>query len=142
VAAGSYGHRKCVTSLSFLNVPPSRIEILEQNTVLRRGSVWYNQCSDQTTGWTIWDSNPGRGKSFLIFLFSKSSRPALGTTQHSVHSVLEFFLGTKQPGLYVYHSLASAKVKNEWRYTSAFLIRLRGLDGGTFTSTSCTILSN
>jgi hypothetical protein len=66
----------------------------------------------------------------------------LGTTQHSVHSVLEFFLGIKQPGLDVYHSPASAKVKNEWRYTPAFPIRLLGLDGGTFTSTSCTILSN
>jgi hypothetical protein len=53
----------------------------------------------------------------------------LGTTQNSVHSVMEFFLGIKQPELDVNHLPASPRVKNEWRFTSAFPIRLRGLDG-------------
>jgi len=43
IAAGSCGLHKCVTSLSFSNVSVTRIEVLEQNTVLRRRSVWYNQ---------------------------------------------------------------------------------------------------
>jgi hypothetical protein len=45
----------------------------------------------------------------------------MGTTQHPVHSVVEFFLGIKQPGLAINHSTASAKVKNEWGYTFASL---------------------
>ena len=83
---------------------------------------------------------PGGAKVF--FFLPKSSRQALGTNQHSVRLVLEFFLGLKQLGFDVNHSPASAKVQNEWSYTSTFPIHLRGLDRGTFTSTSCTILSN
>ena len=36
-------------------------------------------------GWTVRGSNPGRSKRF--FLFSKTSRPALGPTQPSIHWV-------------------------------------------------------
>jgi hypothetical protein len=82
------------------------------------------------------------GQKVFPFLVSKSPRPAMGTTQHYVYSVLDFFFGIKQPGLDVNHSPASAKVKNEWRYNFAFPIRLRDLDRGTFATTSRTVLSN
>jgi hypothetical protein len=52
-------------------------------------------------------------------LFSKTSRPALGPTQHPIERVLGFFQGIKRPGREIDHSsLSTAQVKNEWSYTS------------------------
>jgi len=84
-------------------------------------------------------SGGAKGFSFF-FLLPKSSRQALGTPQHSVRLVLEFLLELKWLGLDINHSPVAAMIKNEWIYTSTFPIHLRGLDRGTFISTSCTIL--
>jgi len=65
----------------------------------------------------LWGSNPGRGQRFFSSL---KVRLALGPTQLSVQWVLWFLLEVKWPGPVVNHSPpSSAKVKNEWSYTSA-----------------------
>jgi hypothetical protein len=48
------------------------------------------------------------------FFFSKSSRPALGSTQPPIQCVPR----VKRPGLEADHSPTSAKVKKMWIYTS------------------------
>jgi hypothetical protein len=58
----------------------------------------------------------GRGESTSIFLFSKTSRPALGPNQHLTQRVLETL---SQSVREAHHSPPSnAKVKNVWNYTS------------------------
>jgi hypothetical protein len=58
------------------------------------------------------NSSPGRDKNFL---FSKSSRPALGSTQPPIQWVPE----VKRPGREADHSPpANAEVKRNWMYTS------------------------
>jgi hypothetical protein len=61
--------------------------------------------------------SPGRIKNFL---FSKSSRPALRSTQHSIQWVQgALSLAVKRPGREADHSPpASAEVKKLWIYTS------------------------
>jgi hypothetical protein len=61
-------------------------------------------------------SSPGRVKNFL---FSTSSRPALGSTQPPIQWVPgALSLGVKRPGREANHSLpTSAEVKKMWIYT-------------------------
>jgi len=60
-----------------------------------------------------------------IFLFTTTSRTALGLTQPTIQWVLEILsLGVKRLGLEADHSPASiAEVKNAWSYTSTPPIR-------------------
>jgi hypothetical protein len=84
---------------------------------------WVQLCYvDQVTiqtGWTTEESssNSGRAKNFL---FSMSSRPALGSTLPPIQWVPgALSLGVRQPECEADHSpLASAKVKKQWIYTS------------------------
>jgi hypothetical protein len=64
-----------------------------------------------------WSSSPSRVKNFL---FSTSSRPALGPTQLPIQWVPEALSpGVKRPGREADHSPnTSAKVKKMWIYTS------------------------
>jgi hypothetical protein len=73
-----------------------------------------------------WISSPGGDKNFL---FSMSSRSALGSTQPPIKWVQgPLSPGVKRPELEADHSpLTSAKVKNTWIYTSTPPIRLHGL---------------
>ena len=78
------------------------------------------QYSDYLTGWAIRGSNLGRVKRYF-FLFSKMSRSALGPAQPPIQWVIVFFFlpGVEQLGHDVGCSPpSSAKVKNEWSYTS------------------------
>jgi hypothetical protein len=60
------------------------------------------------------------GQKVFLFSLDQIVQNEYGTIQHSVHLVLEFFLEIKKPELDVNHPPASAKVKNEWSYTSTF----------------------
>jgi hypothetical protein len=61
--------------------------------------------------------DPGRGKSF--FVFSKTCRTALGTTQNPTQWVPGSFPVVKRPGSVVNHSPpTSTEAKNVWSYTS------------------------
>ena len=63
-------------------------------------------------------SNPGRGNRFF-FSSPAMSRQALGQSLLFGRYQVSF-LGVKHPGCEVNHSpSSSAKVKNEWSYTSA-----------------------
>jgi hypothetical protein len=64
-----------------------------------------------------WSSSPDKVKNFL---FSMSSRPALGPTQPPIQWVPRALsLGVKRPGSEADHSPpASAEVKKMWTYTS------------------------
>jgi hypothetical protein len=70
-------------------------------------------------------SFPCRGKRYL---FTKTSRLALGCTQYTFQWVLGALSpGIKRPGREVDHSFTSSdKVKNEWSYTympiNAFMV--------------------
>ena len=67
-------------------------------------------------GCMIRDSNPGRGKSFLLY---KPSRPAVGPKQPSIHSILVCFPEDKAVGASgVSLTYITEKAKNEWSYTS------------------------
>jgi hypothetical protein len=67
-----------------------------------------------------------------IFLFSKTSRPALGTTQPPVGNGASFS-GLKWPGREVDHSPPpGAEVKNEWSCTFDLPICLHGVDRENF----------
>jgi hypothetical protein len=62
----------------------------------------------------VWSSSPGRDKNFL---FSKSSRQALGPTQPPILGALS--LGLKWTGREADHSPpASIEIKKIWNYTS------------------------
>ena len=67
-----------------------------------------------------------------IFLFCKSSALALGSKQPPIQWVPRFFPGVKQCD--VGHSPpSSAKVKNEWSYTSAFCLCCHDVGRGNIT---------
>jgi len=61
-----------------------------------------------------------------IFLFTTTSRPALGPTQALIQWVpMALSLGVKRPGREVDHSPpANAEVKDAWLYTSTYPTRL------------------
>jgi hypothetical protein len=81
------------------------------------------------TGWTIgvlvFDSRRGLG----IFLFTTVSRTALGPTQPPIQGVPGApSVGVKWPECEADHSpTSSAKIKNEWSYTSTPPIRVHGV---------------
>jgi hypothetical protein len=64
-----------------------------------------------------------------IFLFTTTSRPALGPTQPPIQWVPgALSLGVKRPGCEADHSPPSvAEVKNAWSYTSTPPVRLHGV---------------
>ena len=62
-----------------------------------------------------------------IFLFSKTSRRALGSTKPPVQWASKSYLGGKAAGA------ASAEVKNEWRYTSTPPLYLYAVDRDSVT---------
>jgi hypothetical protein len=64
-----------------------------------------------------WSLSPGRVKNFL---FSTSSRPALGPTQSPIQLLLgALSLGVKPPGREADHSHpTNAEAKKTWNYTS------------------------
>jgi hypothetical protein len=63
------------------------------------------------------------------FVFSKTPRQVLGTTQASIQYILWFFPGINLPGREVIHPLPwGAEVKNEWSYTSTPLYMPHGTD--------------
>jgi len=65
----------------------------------------------------IQDSNPGREQE--IFYFSKISTLAVGPNQPTIQEIPGFFRGVEWPGHEVNHKPpSSAKVKNEYSYTS------------------------
>jgi len=69
-----------------------------------------------------------------IFPFSKLSKLVLEPTQPTIQGVPVFFLRGKMAGYEVDHSPpSSAKVKNEWSYTSTPLICHHGVDREIFT---------
>jgi hypothetical protein len=69
-----------------------------------------------------------------IFFFSKACGPALGPTQPPVQCILGALSpGVKQLTHEAYHSSSSAKVKNEWSYTSASPVCLHGMYRASFT---------
>jgi hypothetical protein len=76
---------------------------------------WYGDCA---TDWLFWGLNSDSGKQF--FLFSTTSRLAVGTTQPLVQWVPGFFpVGVKLLECDVNHSPpSSAEVKNVWTHTS------------------------
>jgi hypothetical protein len=80
---------------------------------------WHSPYSDwlQAGRWRGESSSPGSIKNFL---FSMSSRPALGPTQPPVQWIPgAVSSGVKQPGREADHSPAtSARVKKIWIYTS------------------------
>lgn len=51
-----------------------------------------------------------------ILLYSKISRPALDSSSLTIQQIWGSFLGIKQPGCEVNHSLPSAGVKKECTY--------------------------
>jgi len=69
----------------------------------------------------VWGSSPDRGKRF--FLFTRTSRPALGTPSPPFREYRGSFpRGVTRRGRGVYHSLlSSAEAKNEWSHTSFLL---------------------
>ena len=69
-----------------------------------------------------------------IFVFSKTSKPALGPTHLPTQWVPGAISpGVKRPGRDVNHLPPStAEVKNEWSYTSAPPICLHGVDEHNF----------
>ena len=68
-----------------------------------------------------------------VFLFSKTSRPAMGPTQLPIHWMSgALILRLKQHDLKVDHSPPCAEVKNEWRYTFTPPIHLQGVDRDNF----------
>jgi hypothetical protein len=86
------------------------------------------------TGWTVRCSNVGREKE--DFLFSKTSRPALGPIQLLIQWAPAFLPEGEQPGREVNPSPpASAEVKNEWSYTSTPATCFHGLERLNFTFT-------
>jgi hypothetical protein len=84
------------------------------NTQSQKRIIWY---SDLATGYTIRDSYTGRGK---IFFFSPKHPNCLWGPPNLLPTVYQvLFPRVKQPGLEAAPSPpSSAKVKNEWRYTS------------------------
>ena len=69
-----------------------------------------------------------------IFLFCRTSKSAVGTTQPPIQWVPGFFSGVKRPGRQVNHSPPSSDdVKSKWSCTSTILICLNGVDGENFT---------
>jgi hypothetical protein len=77
----------------------------------------------------ISDSNPGRSK---IFVFSETSRPALGPTQPPMY--VGSFPGIKRLGREVDHSpTPNAGVKNAWSYTATPPISLHGMGRENYT---------
>jgi hypothetical protein len=67
-----------------------------------------------------------------IFIFSITSRPALGPTQCLVQLVPGLFPGDRAAGLEVDHSSPIVEVKNEWSYTTAPPVCFHGGDTGKF----------
>jgi len=73
-----------------------------------------------------------------IFLHYKTPRLTLEPTQSPVQWVAGSFSGVKRPEREVERSHpSSAEFKNEWRYDSAPLLRLRRRDGGALLSQAC-----
>jgi len=64
-----------------------------------------------------------------IFRFSKMHRQALGPTQPP----RQLFQGGKAAGCVNYSPVSSTEVKNEWSFTSSFLVCLCGVDRENFT---------
>jgi hypothetical protein len=95
------------------------------------------------TYWLVWRSWVHFLAAERDFLFSKSSSPALGSTQ----SLIQHVLGTLSPGVKQLeyeadHSPASnAEVKNEWSYTSAPSVCIHNTDRNNFTFTILLILN-
>jgi len=58
---------------------------------------WRNQYSEQATGWTIWGSNPSRGK--ILFFFSPDRPTRLWSPPDLLHEWVPGFLlvGSKRP---------------------------------------------
>jgi hypothetical protein len=81
------------------------------------------------TGYQLDDRAVGVELPLRSFLFSVSSRPALGTTQPPLQWVPEtLFLGIKRQEGESYHSLpASAEMKETCIYTSTLPIHLHGV---------------
>jgi hypothetical protein len=95
---------------------------LRQSTTLSRGIWCWDSAVGIATGYGMNDrwgrsSSPGRVKNFL---FSTSSRPALGSTQPPVQWVPEALSSAvKRPGREADHSPpASSEVKKIWIYIS------------------------
>jgi len=77
--------------------------------------LWCCWFSDKATGWKIRGSNPGRDK---YFLFSKTGRPALGSTHYPILWVPGFCPLCNCVGPNDHSPPSSTKVTNEWSCTS------------------------
>ena len=92
------------------------------------GSVTRLQAQHQEKSW--FDSRKRQDN----FLFFKTSRPVLVSTQLPIHWVLRFFPAGTQLGRKVNHSSSqSCEVQNNWTCTSTPPIRLHGVDKDKFT---------
>jgi hypothetical protein len=87
---------------------------------------WY---SDWAMGWTIGVLGFDSRRGLEIFLFTTASRMALRPNQPPIQGVPgALSLGVKRPGREADNSpSSSAKVKNEWSYTSTSSTRLHGV---------------
>lgn len=73
-------------------------------------------CSDYAMGWTLEESWVDSQQGQDISLFTVPSRPTLGCTEPPI----QWVLALKRLGHEASHSLpSSAKLENEWTYTSA-----------------------
>jgi hypothetical protein len=89
-----------------------------------------SQYTDQSTGWTIRDSNSSMGKRSYHL---KMSRPTRWPTQPPIQWVPgSFSPGIKKPGRKADHSSPSyAEVKNKWSYTPLALYAFMTWPGTT-----------
>jgi hypothetical protein len=125
---------------------PQLITLPPALRVWKRGRT-YDACTQNKKAWrTMHELDDPRFESRQekdIFVFFKTSRQTLGSTQPPVGT--GFFQGLKRPGCEVYHSPhCTAEVNNEWIYTSTHLICLHGVhwDYFAFLHVHLILLSN
>ena len=96
------------------------------------GIVLCMEMTDCPMGLMVRSSNPVRDK--RIFLYSETSRSALGPTWLHLQWITAFFPRGKAAGrIYLTtHRQCSVEVKNEWSYSSTLPTRLNGVDMDKF----------
>jgi hypothetical protein len=120
------------------HLPPSSVEVFRAWCLVkhRQLPVWSEQLLHMTfvpcgvaLGYGLDDRGSESRQRLGIFLFTTTSRPALGPTQSPIQWVPGVLsLRVKRPGREADQSpTSSAEVKNVWSYTSASPIRLHGV---------------